>query len=221
MGPLGAIGLTLLGIDVLSRFFPAKTLGRLPGGGGPRLRGVPPAGRGRKVHAPGIRQRLSIIRSAVKRGGADARVRELALGILTRKCGESWCVAEKDWKAEATALFDYVRENVRYTRDPLRHDTYVSASRTLGAWRGGDCDDLTIALGALLESVGFQTMMRVVQTEGNNGFNHIYLAAVLPEGGGALGGGRPETFALDASMDKPAGWEVPESMVIKRMDVNV
>ena len=126
VGPLGVIGAVLLGIDAVQRWSAAGRATTAGVGaavatarGGAAIGALPPVGRGRLVRAPGIKQRVARIREAVRRGGADARVRGLALGVLTRKCGREWCVPEKDWRKEVTALFDYVRTNVRYTRDPL------------------------------------------------------------------------------------------------------
>ena len=152
----------------------------------------------------------------VRKGGSDPKIRELAVGELSRRCGTRWCVGEKDWAAEVRALFGLVRRNVRYTRDPLRHDTYVSARRTLGQWHAGDCDDMTIALGALLQSVGYPVALRVVQTVGNTGYNHIYLLAAVPTKAPSAA-----WLPLDPSVDRPAGWEVPWHTVLKHMDVKV
>lgn len=49
-----------------------------------------------------------------------------------------WCVPEKNYKAEAAALQNWYRANVRYTRDPLYVDTFSSPDITLGT-KAGDC----------------------------------------------------------------------------------
>jgi hypothetical protein len=52
---------------------------------------------------------------------------------------------------------------------------------------------------------------RIVQTKGSSTWNHIYLVVRI---NGAW-------MPLDASVDKPAGWEVPSAMVLKQQDFDV
>jgi hypothetical protein len=215
MSALGAVGYILVGLDLLRR-----ALDEGDGVRRPPLGAVPNKGRnglgpvsGKLVKSLTIDDRIRRISKLTKEAGREPRVREAALRVLTKRCGPTWCTKEKDWTAEAKGLFGYCRDQVRYTRDPVKHDTYVAGVRTLFDWHGGDCDDMTIALGGLLLSVGFDVDLIVVQTTGNNSWNHIYLAAILPDG--------KSFIPLDPSMDKPAGWEVPRSMVVKRKVVRV
>jgi len=96
-------------------------------------------------------------------------------------------VPERDWRAEMKALYNYVKENMRYTQDPenlemvktpLRHVTDIKE-------RGityGDCDDATVLLGALLVNAGYVIKVVIVKSEWNPGdsYNHIYLYAQVP-----------------------------------------
>ena len=68
-------------------------------------------------------------------------------------------------------------------------------------------------LGAMLRSVGHQVRSRIVQTQGFDTWNHIYLVAKHPQTG--------EWVSLDPTVDKPAGWEVPENHVIRKKDFDV
>lgn len=78
-------------------------------------------------------------------------------------------------------------------------------------WTTSQCDDMTILLGALLRSVGHQVRSRVVQTKDAASWNHIYLLVQVN------GQWKP----LDASVNKPAGWEVPKEMLLKVKDFDV
>jgi transglutaminase-like putative cysteine protease len=160
-----------------------------------------------------IDDRIKYIRQLVKEGGTHPKVRALAHSILNRKCDGEWCVPEKDQIAEVAALFREVRQRVRYTLDPVRADTYTAPQRTLFELSGGDCDDSAAALGALLESVGYEVKLRVVQTQGYDSWNHIYLITKLPYSS--------KWVPLDPSQDKPAGWEVPASLVTRKRDFEV
>ena len=81
-------------------------------------------------------------------GAKDFVVRQSAIGILRRRD-----VRPKDYLGEIKALFEWVQRHVRYTRDPFRVEVLHSARRML-ALRAGDCDDMSIVLGAMLEAIG-------------------------------------------------------------------
>ena len=90
-----------------------------------------------------IRQRVKLIAKFVRAGGRNAQVHMCAKGILSEVCGDTWCVPEKNWEAEADALFRAMKTptsclGMRYTRDMLRSDTFVHPKH--GAkYKGGDC----------------------------------------------------------------------------------
>ncbi|HEX75947.1 MAG TPA: transglutaminase domain-containing protein [Dehalococcoidia bacterium] len=72
-------------------------------------------------------------------------------------------------KEEITHIFNYVRDNIKYIKDPrytqLDFDYIQSPSQTLD--RGaGDCDDHSVLLASLLESVGYSTRLCFVDTDG-------------------------------------------------------
>ena len=167
----------------------------------------------RRMHrVGGIDSRVKHIQALARKGGTDAVVRQRVMHVLNKKCGDGWCVPERDWEGEARALFDFVRANVRYMRDHSKHDTYTSASRTLVDFHGGDCDDGSIALAAMLLAAGHTPKLRVVQTRGYDTWNHIYVVTGLPPA-------KPTRWmALDASVAQPAGWEVPHEQIIKKKD---
>jgi hypothetical protein len=183
-----------------------------------------------KAHT--IDERVHHIVILIRKGAVDPRVRQLAQSVLARKCGNTWCVPEKDWKAEADALFGFVRQNVRYTKDPAVADLFTSAPRTLfdrpdpalGAI--GDCDDFTITLGSLLASVGHNVKVRVgaIRPPGSRGSappNHVWLVDVLPGGGGAVTFGKGREYPLDASVAMPPGWQAPRERVAGIWDTHV
>lgn len=179
-----------------------------------------------------LQGRIVRIKSLVRKGSLDPAVRKTAIAVLSRRCSGKvggWCIAEKDWEAEAKALFHFVRANVRYMRDPRIADTYVHPARTLfdirpGSGGAGDCDDAMITLGALLGAAGHGVIARVgaVKSSGDSrpGFNHIWTVSVLPAGG-AVGGGGGKLLPLDASVDKPAGWEAPKSRLFRVRDFKI
>ena len=84
----------------------------------------------------------------ITRGAKDFDVRQTAIGILRRRD-----VRPKDYLGEIKALFEWVQRHVRYTRDPFRVEVLHSPRRMLEL-RAGDCDDMSILLGAMLEAIG-------------------------------------------------------------------
>ncbi len=202
---LGWLTFRLLGEAVSGEPAEGSPVPRLAlGDGGGGSYALPDEIKTRLYNVKTIEQRVEILAKLIRKGGLDPKIRERALKILTRKCGGTWCVPEKKWGKELVALFADARQSVRYTKDPLRADGFQSALRTLG-WAGGDCDDYTSLLGSELEAVGYPTKIRVVQTVGEPSWNHVYLLAGIKE----LGKAETRWVPLDASLNKPAGWEVP------------
>lgn len=158
-----------------------------------------------------IQDRVAMVHKQMVASTKDPKVYALAREVLTRGGNDGeWPVAEKDHKGEVTALFNEVRKRVRYTWDPTDYDAFQTAVRTLEL-HAGDCDDMTILLGALCRSIGHQVRSRVVQTKDASSWNHIYLVVKVGNG----------WMPLDASVNKPAGWEVPREMVLKMKDFEV
>src|ERR671918_387652 len=89
-----------------------------------------------------------IIARMIRSGAKDFYVRQKAIQIF-----RAYGVRPKDRFGEVYALFDWVRRNVRYTRDIFQVELLHTARRMLEL-RAGDCDDMTILLGAMLMSTG-------------------------------------------------------------------
>lgn len=166
-----------------------------------------------EVRVKTITERVAKLHEQMAKGVRDPAVYKLAREILSKKCGSSWCVPEHDHAGECVALFNAVRERVRYTLDPTFFDAFQNPKKTLEL-KTGDCDDETSLLGAMLLSTGFSVKSRVVQTVGQTSWNHIYIMAIKsPE--------MPNWMALDLAVSQPAGWEVPAKLVIKKKDFEV
>lgn len=175
--------------------------------------GPVPGGAGVNASLEGVRDldgRMVIILRLIREGRIDPEVRAWTASVLTKKCrganGETWCVAEKDRSAEIIAIFNAVRERVRYTGDVWSTDTYVAARHTLKQ-RIADCDDFTILGCAALGTVGIRTKPVVIQTKNGEDWDHIYLLADDGKGG---------WVPFDASVAEPCGWEAPANFVRRK-----
>lgn len=155
------------------------------------------------VDSPNIEDRIDHMIDEILAGKTDPRIRKLASEVLQG-------VPPRDWRGEAIAIFNFVRDNVRYTRDPHERELFQRPIRSL-EFGTGDCDDLTILLGSMLQTVGFPVIITVVGIASDD-FEHVYLRTGLPPDNPV------EWMALDASRPEPAGWEVPENTVRVRQD---
>lgn len=84
---------------------------------------------------------------------------------------------QKDYLAEARAVHQWVRDQVRYVRDIAGVETLHTAPRILTD-RAGDCDDKSICIGALLTSIGHRVRFVAVGF-GPRGFSHVYPEAFI------------------------------------------
>jgi transglutaminase-like putative cysteine protease len=136
-----------------------------------------------------------IIANLVREGARDFRVRQHAIDVFRRRE-----VPAKDRMGEVQALFDWVRRHIRYTRDIFRTELLHTARRMLEL-QAGDCDDMTILLGAMLMSTGHPVRLVLV------GFNplkphrysHIYPEVQV----------KGRWIPADATMHFPLGWAPP------------
>ena len=65
-------------------------------------------------------------------------------------------IEQKNKFAEIYALYNFVKDRIRYVRDIRNVETLHTAERILQN-KAGDCDDKSILLASLLESLGFKT----------------------------------------------------------------
>lgn len=145
----------------------------------------------------GVLNTLRHMRAFVRQGRVDPVIRSTALNLLA-------LVPERDSQGEIRALFEFVRDRIRYIADVLDVETLADARRTLET-AAGDCDDKAILLAALLESVGIATQFVATGYEMPGFFEHVYLRALVPSG---------QWLPLDASEPHAMGWEPPAPVAI-------
>jgi len=80
-------------------------------------------------------------------------------------------VPNKQYAAEARAIQEWVRGNIRYTRDINGVETLQVPEKTL-EYKQGDCDDHAVLVAALLESIGHPARFRAIATGRN--FSHVF-----------------------------------------------
>lgn len=151
------------------------------------------------LHVPkgnrGTLATAKIIGRIIQDSAKDFYVRQKAIEIF-----RAYRVPAKDRMGEVCALFDFVKRNIRYTRDIFRVELLHSARRMLEL-RAGDCDDMTILLGALLLSTGHPVRLVLAGFKRHrpHAYSHIYPEVNV----------RGRWLAIDATVDKPIGWAPP------------
>lgn len=84
-------------------------------------------------------------------------------------------VPSYDLLGEVDAIQRFVRDDIRYVRDPL-HTEAVQLPRTTLRIESGDCDDKTALAGSLLQSIGYPVRYVLSKTDRRRPerFSHIY-----------------------------------------------
>lgn len=136
----------------------------------------------------GTTETLRLMRELVHQYKSDSTVRGLALELVRS-------VPPKDWRGEIRAVFEYVRDNIRYTHDIAGIETLQTPPATIEL-EAGDCDDKSTLLAALLASVGHRTRFVAVGYRQSNDYQHVYVEAALGN----------DWIPLDATMARPFGW---------------
>jgi len=103
-------------------------------------------------------------------------VRQLVVQILNQKNTSS-----HNHLDEARAIGEWVRDNVRYMKDPatmeLLQDPVMMIEQASKGQARGDCDDMVLLAMTLLIAGGIKPYVKVVRYQSDFGpYNHIYLA---------------------------------------------
>jgi transglutaminase-like putative cysteine protease len=135
----------------------------------------------------GIETTLAAMRRFVEEYKTYPEVRELALS-LTRG------LPQKDFHGEARALFNFVKNSIRYVKDINGVETVQTPLKTL-EYGQGDCDDKATVLAALLESLGHETRLYAVGFAPQN-ISHVLLECNI----------NGEWIALETTEPVEFGW---------------
>ena len=146
--------------------------------------------------AAGVHQTLGIMRRMVREFKTDLGIRNAATTAI-------YLTPERAELHEVTALYELVRDTVRYVRDVSDVETLMTPDKTL-ALRLGDCDDQTVLLATLLESVGYPTRFVAAGYQFPGELEHVYLQVFA---GGAW-------VDLDPTEREYFGWAPPDPIAV-------
>ncbi len=135
-------------------------------------------------------------------GARSAKIRALAINIVNDAH-----VADKDYYGMIVAIHNWVRDTVRYVKDPVGQETLSYPEETAFNSLAGDCDDKTILEMALLGSIGLRSYPVVIGMQAPGHYSHVYLHAMVPAGKGRAAG---QIIPCDPIMREwPVGKEAP------------
>lgn len=158
--------------------------------------------KGRIRQVRNTEERVKIISGLIKKGKTSRYVHSFASMAVTDFSGTDWAIQPRDWLGEVYAIADFIQSNIRYTLDTFEVDTYRTPQRTI-QMAMGDCDDMVILGGAMMQSVGYPVRIKIIRLHGQPSFHHIYLLVGIP----------PERvnewIAFDPSQPNSCGEEPP------------
>lgn len=107
----------------------------------------------------------------------------------------------RDHYGEIAAVRRFVMQIIKYVRDTANVETLQTPIRTL-QWRAGDCDDQSILVATLLQSIGHASVRFLAMGFAANGgaFSHVVTQARIGSRWVAI-----ETTVPDTRL----GWEPP------------
>jgi hypothetical protein len=113
----------------------------------------------------GVKATLSIMSKLVHVYKKNTDIRHKAI-LLTNR------LEQKDLKNEIKKLFNFVKYEIRYVRDIKGVETIQTPDKTIEL-KAGDCDDKSVLLASMLESIGYSTRFVAVGFAPNS-YCHVY-----------------------------------------------
>lgn len=138
---------------------------------------------------------VQTMRQLVQAGKVDPVMINAAVGLINGQ-------PQHDQLAEVRALFEYVRDRIRYVQDVAGVETLASPQMTLQR-QVGDCDDQATLLATLFEAVGYPTRFVMAGYSGQD-FEHVYLQVMA---GGFW-------INCDPTERVPLGWYAPDPLCL-------
>lgn len=157
-----------------------------------KLSGLPS---GREGTIATLKQMREFAKAGVR--SSDQLVRNTALAIFRRKG-----VPPRKWLSEIRALHEYVRDCIRYVRDPLHVELVQTPEATLRIGQG-DCDDKSTLLASLLIATGHPCRFVAVGM-GGHPFSHVLVEAKSGD----------KWIPAETIIPRPLGW-FPENVTSK------
>lgn len=130
----------------------------------------------------------------VREGKKAHYIRETALRLIAG-------LPQKDYSGEVRKIHAFVRDHIRYVQDTTDVETVATPEKTL-EYGAGDCDDKSVLLCALLESIGHKTRFIAIGFQPGI-FSHVYAETLIGN----------KWIPLETTEDVECGWEPDRALV--------
>jgi len=144
---------------------------------------------------PGVFQTVRILRQLVNEYKSNLQIRQAAISLI-------YLTPEKLQSHEVNTVFEFVRDRVRYLRDIWGVETVSTPDKVLESLVG-DCDDQSLLLATMLESIGYQTRFVVTGYSGDN-LDHIFIQVAIEN----------DWVNADPTEHYPLGYSPPDPSII-------
>lgn len=167
-------------------------------------------GTGSKVSEKTVKEMIKLIYNSSQ----NQYVRSWAEKIIAN-------VPPRDEMGEIEAIYYFVRDNCRYTKDMLGAEYFMTPHYLLqkldkGEVPMGDCDDLCLLSLSLLRSIGFFTKIRITSYTPGSDFSHVYGLVCLGGNGDGISGRQAEWIPVDCiRRQEPFMWEAPNPIKVR------
>jgi len=134
----------------------------------------------------------------VKQGRRNPLIREFTTELVSG-------VAPKDFYGEAQTVFQFVQANIRYVQDINEVETLYTPWNALEKIItfqsvSFDCDDYSVLLASMLESIGHPCRFMAISFEGPDDYSHVVIQTKIGD----------RWITADAAEANAAfGWEPP------------
>jgi hypothetical protein len=126
----------------------------------------------------GTKQTIDVMRKLVDQAVGDQNFVRQAIEIVRN-------VLPYNDYGEASAVYEWVKRNIRYTKDPVTKEKLYPPAELLKI-RAGDCDDISMLMAAFMIALGYPARLATIaaSAENPNEFSHVYAEAEVPAGSG-------------------------------------
>jgi transglutaminase-like putative cysteine protease len=138
----------------------------------------------------GVRDTLYKMREWVRASKVAAPIRDKAVSLVMY-------TAPKDWYGQVYAVWRFVKDNIKYIRDINDVETLHWPEQVLSQGFG-DCDDHSMLIAALLESIGHPTRFVAIGFDPDI-FSHVYAETLVGN----------SWIPLETTEDVQIGWSPP------------
>ncbi len=137
-----------------------------------------------------------MMRSLIRNGRKNRSLRDFTVKLL-----ENNNVQSKDIDKEIEVIFKFVRDEIKYRKDPYRVEMFQSPVRTLKdylkGYGAGDCDDKAILAASMLSSIGYKVRLVLMNPRGG-AYTHVICEVFHPI--------EKRWIPLETTLKVPLGW---------------